>query len=498
MSSKTNKFPPKKPDNSYLVKPNPKHIWSEYQKNVFKNIAKGDGHTIVIARAGSAKTSSLVEGSRYIPKGKKSLFCAFNKSIQEELKSRLGSYIECLTLHSLGFRAVKLRFGEVELNNNKCWEIVEGFFSNPKEEYDLIENICKTVDLCKATLTDTPLKIEELIIEYDIDICEIEIKDFIQYVCQTLRKCKEITNQIDFNDMIWFCFVYKLNVGKYDFVFIDETQDLNVAQIEMALSAVKPTGRIIAVLDNLQALYSWRGADAKVLDRLRERLFPTELSLPICYRCPVKIVDLAKKFAHDILPYEKAIEGEIININVTELQKYAKPGSYVLSRINAPLIKHCLKFLKNGIPANILGRDIGDGLLYLIKKSKKKRVDAFLKWLYDWAKNEKNRILSKYPKASTEVVDDKVECMENLCDGATTLEEVKDNIDKLFKDNTEKNIVLFSSIHRIKGKESNIVIVLADTLRSSSQEELNIQYVAFTRSKKTLYLARKAHLDETL
>src|SRR5271165_2210458 len=100
-NKKFNKFPPKKPDNSHIIKPIVKHNWSDYQKAIFRNIATGTGNLIVIARAGSAKTSTLVEGSRYIPKGKKSLFCAFNKHIQEELKSRLGSYIECSTLHSL-------------------------------------------------------------------------------------------------------------------------------------------------------------------------------------------------------------------------------------------------------------------------------------------------------------------------------------------------------------------------------------------------------------
>lgn len=483
------KFPPKKPDNTHLIKPAVKRNWSSYQKAIFKDIATGTGHTIVIARAGSAKTSSLVEGSRYIPKGKKSLFCAFNKSIQEELKAKLGSYIECLTLHSLGYRAIRLKFGNVELDNHKAWNIVKEFFSNEKDSYDLIDNICKTVDFCKSNLVDTPAGIEEMIYEYDIELCEIELKDFISYVSKALRQCKEKTNVIDFNDMIWFPFVYRLNPGKYDYVFIDESQDLNKAQIELALASVKsPGGRVVAVLDNYQALYSWRGADARVLDNLRDRLKPKELSLPICYRCPKLVVIEAQKFVPDILPFEESPDGSITNIPTYELMKTTKPGSYVVSRLNAPLIKHCLRFLKNGIPANILGRDIGNNLNFLIKKSKKKTIKDFLKWLESWQKDEKERLLSKYPKANTESITDKVECMENLCEGASSLDDVKKNIDKLFQDNDESKIVLFSSIHRIKGKEADRVFVLADTLRSSSQEELNIHYVGITRTKKELFM----------
>src|ERR1700722_4365483 len=112
------KYPPKRPTND-IVKPRVVHNWSQYQKDIFIDLSKGIGHTLIIARAGASKTSVIVEGSRYIPKGKKTLFCAFNKHIQEELKQRLPSYVECSTLHSLGFRAIKQRFGNVEVDNNK-------------------------------------------------------------------------------------------------------------------------------------------------------------------------------------------------------------------------------------------------------------------------------------------------------------------------------------------------------------------------------------------
>src|SRR6185369_647491 len=101
MATKFSKFPPKKPDNSHIVKVAPKRNWSDYQKAIFKDIATGNSHTVVIARAGSGKTSTIVEGFRYLPKGKKTLMVAFNKSIAEELKQRAPSYVDVMTLHSL-------------------------------------------------------------------------------------------------------------------------------------------------------------------------------------------------------------------------------------------------------------------------------------------------------------------------------------------------------------------------------------------------------------
>lgn len=490
MKKQKKTYPPKKQEQT-IFKKNINHNWSEYQKNIFKNIAKETKHSIVIARAGSAKTSTLVQGAKYIPKGKKSIFLAFNKDIQEELKSRLPSYVECLTLHSLGLRGIKLKFPNVEVNYYKCQNMIETFIENKKENYDLIDSLKKTVSLCKANLADTPSTIEEIIIKYDIDLNEIPLTDFIQYVAKTLRLCKESTKEVDFDDMIWFPIIYRINVGKYDFIFADEAQDLNKCQVELALSASKLGGRVIVVMDPYQSIYSWRGADSSVYDNLKARLNPIELSLPICYRCPKKVVALCKNYVEDIVPFELSKEGEINHINLHDLIAYAKPGDYVISRFNAPLIKNCMKFLKNKIPANILGRDIGDNLSNMLKKSKKKDIKGFLEWLKKWEIEEKENLLVKYPKASTENISDKAECLKILCEDASSLDEVKKNISKLFQENEESKIVLFSSIHKIKGKETNNVFVLTDTLSETSQEEKNLCYVAFSRSKSKLFLVAK-------
>lgn len=832
----SNKFPPKKQDNEFIIKAKPKLVFSEYQRKIFKEINQGKDNVIVIARAGSSKTTVLVEGSKFIPKGTKTLFCAFNKSIQEELRNRLSDRVECSTLHSLGLRGIKQRFPGVEIDNQKCFSIAETVVGSKKQNYDLIDSVCKAVSLCKANLYDIPSKIEEIVLKYNIDTCDQEMADFSKFVLLTLRKCKEETKIIDFDDMIWFPFVYKMNIGKWDLVMVDEFQDLNKAQIELALSVKSPKGRVIAVGDNRQCveentiletkngfkkikditikdevksfentkivfkkilnhsvsswdegfkittqsgkelimspnhkiwaeqqdvqgkylvylmyrkdlgfrvgktnkwkantnpfgaraiheqadklwvidvvddnesailqeelysleygiptcvfngeqrglnqnrinllfnkfgqngmnllndknysfdhphwigrsmsisnksrfvvrisaqgsknsnvnfeisdakiidllknngitgklykrrennlehfsvrkwfskytdalmfanklsnltgayitenlsfgkeddlrlipasqlfvgmsviskentsafkdkivsidkvnhrtfydievedtanffgnnilshncIYSWRGADSNMLDVLRNRLNPKELTLPICYRCPIKVVRRAQEFVPDIQPFDKAAPGEIHNINVSELMTLPQPGDAIISRTNAPLIKQCLKLLKAGKPANILGRDIGDGLFYLVKKSKKKTVVDLLKWLLKWEKEEKEKILIKYPNASTEVISDKAECIRMFCEDAESIEDIKENIKKLFQDGDNSKVILHSSVHRAKGSEYDNVFIFADTLRGGTEEEENIHYVAITRAKKRLYMARK-------
>jgi hypothetical protein len=254
-NKKVSKFPPKRPDNSHIIKARSKHDWSDYQKAIFQDIAKGKDHTVVIARAGSGKTSTIVEGFRYIPKGTKTLMVAFNKSIAEELKQRAASYIDVMTLHSLGFRAIKQSFGtDVILENDKCNMLISTLIGDDRDMWEVNQSIAKCVSLCKGFLVDTPSKVGDLIDKFGIEIFDYSREKFTELVLKTLALCKAKKNVIDFDDMIWFPFVYRLNVGKFDVVFVDEAQDLNQAQIAMVLSACKVDGRIIAVGDPAQCV----------------------------------------------------------------------------------------------------------------------------------------------------------------------------------------------------------------------------------------------------
>ena len=62
---------------------------SEYQKEIFDFIKHGVGNAVIDAKAGSGKTTTMVEGIKYVPKDMKAIFVAFNKSICEELEERL-------------------------------------------------------------------------------------------------------------------------------------------------------------------------------------------------------------------------------------------------------------------------------------------------------------------------------------------------------------------------------------------------------------------------
>ena len=473
-------------------------VWSDYQKAIFKNVAKEVGHSLVIARAGSGKTSTLVEAVRYIPKNKKVLLVAFNKIIQKELQNRIKSMnCDVLTYHSLGLRAVRQAFGNVVIDEYKGLELAQkalGVDRNDKDAFQLVNNLCQVVSFAKAGLLFTTKEIDDIMDQFGIDSVDLKREDFIKKVFQVLELCKKDKLRLDFDDMIYFPHAFDLNVGKYDFVMTDEAQDLNKSQLIMGKNALKKDGRFIAVLDPKQQLYSWRLADNSVIQEMRNLPGTKTLSLPISYRCPKKVINSVQKWVNDITFPDTAIDGEISDIHTNDLYQKVKPGDFILSRVNAPLLRLCLSFIKLGMKANIRGRDIGEQLAYLIKKSKKKTIDQFVKWLEDWKESEVERLIAKNMKP--DAVLDKYDCLMTICEDAESLEDAKKTIKNLFNDTDDKNIIWLSSIHRSKGLEAKNVFILRWTLKfwpskyhslDEDNEEGNLWYVSATRAQKHLY-----------
>ena len=482
-----------------LILARPKLQWNEFQKDIFRNVSKETGHLIVQAYAGSGKSTTLIESFRYVPKGKKILALAFNKKIQMDLQAKAPSYAECRTFHSVGMQAIKNRFGEIEVDDNKVFKLVKDHLGNGAE-HDLVTNVCNAVAFCKYGLIDTPLKISDMMIDFDIDTCDMDEDKFIALVIKILELDKAKVDSIDFNDMCWFSYVHNLYLGKYQYVYIDEYQDLNFGQLVMAKKLCDPNGgRIIAAGDEFQAIYHWRLADTSFIEDIKSKPNTKILPLPVSYRCPKKVIQLAKSWVPEITCPDTAIDGQVNDIGLNELYNLAKPGCYVLSRTNAPLIKVCLSFIRKGIRANILGRDIGKQLGYLIKKSKKKQISAFLKWLEAWKDKEVKKLINKNIKPDN--VLDKFECLTNLCDECNSLHEVTAKITELFNDTNEKNIIVCSTVHKAKGTERDDVFLLRWTFRAwfdqmkwfdRPNEEANIVYVACTRTMKRLFIVNKS------
>lgn len=463
--------------------------WSSFQENIFRDIASGVGHTQVIARAGSGKTSTIIESFYHLPKGKQALMVAFNKSIQTELASRAPEGVEVLTLHSLGYKACRRAYPNLK---NPDTDKLQGHIRaliGDEDNYELRSSVAKAVSLSKSYLVSAEQDIDALIDSHGIDTGEENRRDFVAIVQRVLDSCKKDTARIDFDDMIWFPLVHNLQMPQYDFVFIDEAQDLSVSQIKLALKCCRKGGRIISVGDDRQAIYGFRGADSQAIPNIIKNLEAKTLPLSVTYRCASSIVELAKQIVPDLEPSPNAEVGKVEKIAESQVESLVQPGDFILSRINAPLISWCLTLLRNKVPANIQGRDLGKNLLSLVNKSKARSVNNLLEWLEKYRQQEVERLVAL--KRDTSQLEDKVECLITLCDGANSVAEVKENLEKLFHDGDDTNRVILSSTHKAKGMERNRVFMLSKTYRPGKNvEEDNLVYVAQTRAKKELYLVQ--------
>ena len=463
--------------------------WSTYQKSIFNHIANSSNHLGINALAGAGKTSTITEGLKYVPKGKKVLMLAFNRIIVNELREKIQkSYVDIYTLHSLGFKSIKNLNSKVIIDEKKMFNIIKPMVG---DDFDLISSLCKCVSMCKNTLSMEKDKIKEIIGEFDFETFDLSIDDYTNIVYKSLEICKEDIKVIDFDDMIWLPVVHKMSIQKYDYVFTDESQDINRCQTLLIFSAAKKESKIVFVYDINQTLYRFRGADPEVINTFTNVLKADTLSLPITYRCPKKIVYDAQKIVPSFTPSPTAINGEIYNILEDDLIKYIKPGDFLLSRTNAPLIKWCMFLLKNKIPTNIQGRDVGESLRWFVKKSKKKTIKSLISYVNKWRDEQIYKF--KDTKKDISMYQDKAECLLNLCEEAKDINDLNNLIKKLFEDKYDSKRVILSTVHRAKGLEKDNVFLLKSTFRYHPGvvgDEANIMYVAISRAKKNLYYVR--------
>lgn len=477
---------------------------SSFQQAIFDHVSdKERGNLVVVARAGSGKTWTLVEAMACVPARESVGAFAFNKSIATELADRVPEGVDVLTFHSHGLRAVTAAFGRQAINAHRCRDMVDQIMGRDYDTRTLRGAAVKLVGLAKNTLASTVDDLDELIDSFMLDApctCAPGARSHdrrcprmtvIGSVLKVLEVCADPKGEIDFDDMIWLPARLDLKVKQFDRVFVDEAQDLNAAQLDLVLRTRKPGGRVVAVGDDRQAIYGFRGATSSALDVIRTTLAADVLPLSICYRCPRSVVALAAVDVPDFTPAPGAAEGSIESIAYERLFKAVRPGDFVLSRSNAPLVSTCMRLLRDGVRATIAGRDIGAGLVAWLSKVKCRGVDGLRERIVEWQDSELKRLYAKDHTSEDQLnaVIDRADTLLALCEGASTVPEVVARAESLFVDGDSAGKVLLSSTHKAKGLERDRVFVLSWTYRKrAAVEESNLWYVAITRSKRELFL----------
>lgn len=533
-------------------------IWGPFHRAIFDEIKTGKGHILINAVAGAGKTTTILEALKYVSRSKQVAFVAFGRDIAAELKKRAPWHVEVKTLNALGMKLIAWRVGAVTFDEKKGEKIarqisglkavedrlaeIETLKNGPFDSEDEAEALlnerealeAKTnalrgrvfalahaVGLAKAHLAANVADVEAVMDRHDITPPTHDDEDddltwregraeFIDQVLRCMALAKKRRTVVDYDDQIWLPVVHGFTGLNLDVLFVDESQDMNLAQIEFVLRCVirKPNGRIVAVGDPHQSAYSFRGAAADAFGVLRDRLLEDkygvrELPLSVSYRCPTSIVALAQGYVPEIEAAPNAPVGrvEVVDIDGHAALDYvigrADTGDMIVSRYNAPLMPLCLAFLRLRKPARILGRDVGGRLTSIIRRAHKggdlvgvlKRIDA-------WGAKETAR-LERADKDASHVLD-QVACIHAVIDGeraqgATTPDSVCDKIERLFVEGRHKDGITLATTHKAKGLERDKVFVLKATYlregkRIDAREEANLYYIAITRARKHLVL----------
>lgn len=476
---------------------------SQYQEDIFEFIKYGYGNAVISAVAGSGKSSTIIKALDYIKPERRVLFLAFNSSIVDELKEKIKrEKTDIRTLHSLGYSMIRQNFKDKDIliyeykYRDALYSILERDCIDFRSNRKYVTIILKLCDLGRFYLVKDTKDLLNVANKYGIILNSgDELDRAFELITWGKNSLNEL-NSIDFTDMVYLPNVLNLKAFKYDFIMVDEAQDLSISQMELFMKCIKQGSRFIAVGDENQAIYSFSGADAESFAKLRNMPNTIELPLSICYRCPKNVIKLAQRIVPEIECSESALDGFIsYDAKISDLSD----GDMVICRNTLPLAKLYLKLIANNMTAYIKGSDIGTNLIELLDYFSDDMPNIIehlneISQLY-LKNNISNDQSEEDIRASQEYNNllDKIDCLKIIGANTKSKAEIIGKITSMFADETKTGICL-STIHKAKGLEANNVYILDKNLIPSKfakqpweiSQERNLKYVAFTRPKRVL------------
>ncbi len=244
-------------------------------------VLQGDGPLLILAGAGSGKTSVLTTKVAYLIKEKhvqpeNIVAITFTNKAAKEMKERIinqvgiiGYGIQISTFHSFGLRIIRENYQK--LGYDKNFTIIDS-----DDSLTVIKKILKDMKIdtsrynpkfiknqissCKNEMV-TPEKYGKLVND---DISDITYKTYKRYEDALFKN-----NSLDFDDLLikpTTLFnkhpeVLQQYQELFKYVFIDEYQDTNEAQYVLSKMISAKYKNICVVGDDSQSIYSWRGAN---------------------------------------------------------------------------------------------------------------------------------------------------------------------------------------------------------------------------------------------
>lgn len=471
---------------------------------------------IILARAGCGKTTTIVEGvKRYTAacldakRPIRVLVTSFGKKIVAELTDRLGMLesvgVQVRSLNSLGNSFCRSKVGKME-KDNRAWNLARAVW--PKASDQALACLAKLHTKARALLPlatcgDDLIQLAE---RFDLGPCEellakgLDIGTLCDAAYECMLLAAESFHEYDYADQTYLPLRNNWTRPLFDRIVIDETQDMDPAQLMLIQRCLRKDGAICVVGDDMQAIYGFRGADTTAIARLQSELNADAIRLTITRRCPKSHVALAIQLdpcLSDFVTSDDAPEGVITtNLDIASMVDSATPGDFIISRTNAPLVPLCLTLLRKGIRAYVAGRDVGATLIGIIKRIKATDINDLGPALAKHTAKKASKIQSdkrasnpEWLTARLDTVNDESETIMAIAEGCLTIAEVVSRLSNLFTESSEQTMpsVMLTTVHKVKGLESATTYICDGTFRAESHDDIMIRYVAITRSKNAMH-----------
>ncbi len=476
-------------------------------------IIGAQGNIKVAAVAGSGKTTTLIEYARNKPVGARILYLAFNKTVKGEALKKFAaaglSNVRVETAHSLAYRHVVIANGyKVSGAGYRTHEVAAllGLQGNGEKhaEFMVANHINRFITyFCNSGAA----KVQQL--NYLDVVRDAKAKTFVArfypYIEAQTRRLLARMNKGEIavtHDFYLKKFGLSNPVLPFDYILFDEAQDASAAMLGMVLQ--QPATKVI-VGDTHQQIYSWRHA----VNALAQTHFQT-LHLSASFRFGKDIAALARH----ILGWKAHLQDGYAAVAINGLgNSNKKETKAVIARSNLGLLLKAIEAVTGKAPVKKIHFE-GNFNAYTYADEGASLYDVL--HLYN-GKNQYIRDPLLQAMGSMAELEEYVENTEDMQLGMMVeiVKQYENDIPHLLQTIRDKHLpseqkgqadLIFSTVHRCKGMEYDEVELAPDFISKNGikkaaseagtngldavrlQEEINLLYVAVTRTKSHLRL----------
>ena len=347
----------------------------------------------------------------------------------------------------------------------------------------------------------------------------IDIKTFHSYCFDLLGK----VGTLDKSDSVLKTAVEKIKNNEVEVsritktvLVIDEAQDMDeneFALVKILMEKNEESIKVIAVGDDDQNIYEWRGADSKHLLSFIKEKNATKYELITNYRSKSNLVSFTNQFVKTIKERLKEIpieayqtdkgkikivhykNGNLITPLIDDILSTGLSGTTcILTHKNEEAFQVAGLLTKNGVQAKLIQTNDSFNLYNLAEVRfflNELKLDDEIFIISDdvWG-NAKRKLIDKYKLSS------KFEICNNLIkdfEGTNTKKKYKSDFEVFIRESrledfisTNGETIFVSTIHKAKGKEFDNVFLMLENFDASEDEKKRQLYVAMTRAKQRL------------